>query len=353
MSARRIGQAFGWVGGKSLLRIQLYEVLDNYPHRAYCEPYGGSGVVLLGKKPSTVEIFNDIDSDVINFFRIIAHPDTFRVFWRRIRFLPLSIELFRQARERMRVEEDQMERAIAWYYVAANSMCSRLGAPPMAARVDKGQIEQGMAKTWISRKRRLKLIHKRLEGVFFDCRDAMEVIEDHDNPQTLFYLDPPYVPQTLRSYRYRHHMTVEDHMRLVDRLLRLKGAALLSGYQHEVYEPLTQNGWCIFRFRQPVQCMGCVHKSRRDGHQGLAEEFYATECVWASPRIVLWAAERADQLVLWKRSGEAARLFGQPITDEQVEAARAAMDRIEQPVQGGAGNEQPAVENSVRSDPVL
>ncbi|MDQ6964710.1 MAG: DNA adenine methylase, partial [Mariprofundales bacterium] len=105
----------------------------------------------------------------------------------------------------------------------------------------------GMAKTasrWRSRLALLDWWHDRLTRVQIDCRDALEVIRYWDSPDTVFYVDPPYVPGTrVDKAVYKHECSDEYHVKLVDVLLEIKGQAAVSGYDHPIYRHLEDAGW--------------------------------------------------------------------------------------------------------------
>ena len=84
----------------------------------------------------------------------------------------------------------------------------------------------------------------RLMMVQIDCRDALEVIRYWDSPDTLFYVDPPYINETRKTLNaYAHEMSTEQHKELVKLLLGIKGKAVVSGYEHPLYSPFAQAGW--------------------------------------------------------------------------------------------------------------
>jgi len=91
---------------------------------------------------------------------------------------------------------------------------------------------------WLSTVDRLPEIAERLLRVQIEHNDWRIVLKTYDGPDTLFYLDPPYVPETRSAGKYTHELTLSDHSELVERMLALKGKVILSGYSHPIYEPL-------------------------------------------------------------------------------------------------------------------
>jgi DNA adenine methylase len=123
----------------------------------------------------------------------------------------------------------------------------------------------------------LKSAHKRLREIQIENLDFMDLVPRYDAPDTLFYLDPPYV-QGERTSRivYNHEMTKEDHVNLINLLLKIKGMAILSGYETEIYNPLLESGWRQSEF----DCFARVAQN--------AQGFNAprTECLWISPNCI-------------------------------------------------------------------
>lgn len=72
---------FGYFGGKAYLRTAIIPLIDAYPHRTYCEPFGGAGWVLFAKKPSPVEVYNDANKDVVAFFKVVVTEKSAPIFY--------------------------------------------------------------------------------------------------------------------------------------------------------------------------------------------------------------------------------------------------------------------------------
>lgn len=119
------------------------------------------------------------------------------------------------------------------------------------------------------------------------CRDALEIIRCWDSPETVFYIDPPYVPETRRTKRmYAHEPDIEHHRQLVELLLQLRGYALLSGYAHAVYRPLEEAGWVRLDYQTAAQVAVRVRGTSLAGAGGAREAVSRTESLWLSPRVV-------------------------------------------------------------------
>jgi DNA adenine methylase len=130
---------------------------------------------------------------------------------------------------------------------------------------------------WISIIDQLPQIHARLQRVQVECADFRFIIDTYDTPETLFYFDPPYIMDTRKSGGYRHEIVDADHIELIEKLKSIKGAAILSGYDHEMYESLEWNKLtfdqaCFSEGRTRTRCKGKTAQRR-------------TECLWLHPRV--------------------------------------------------------------------
>jgi DNA adenine methylase len=249
-----------YFGGKGRLVKKLLQFIPK--HRTYVEVFGGGGSLLLAKPPSPVEIYNDINGDLVNLFRVIRDPEKFKEFHRQVSLIPYSREEFNYYCDLE--PKDDIERAIKTFIMFRQSMG---GTGDGWGYVIK-QSRRGMASVvskYLSIIEELPLIHQRLFRVQIENDDFRKIIQRYDYEDAFFYNDPPYLPQTRRQREYEYEMTEEDHKDLVELLLNIKGSAMLSCYYHPIYEPLIKAGWQRRDFR--VVCH-CVVRSRNSGLQG-------------------------------------------------------------------------------------
>lgn len=170
--------AFGWYGGKF---SHLDFLLPNLPNDAthFCDVFGGSAAVLINREPAPVETYNDLDSELVNFFATLRHPELGDSLLKEIALTPFS-----------RIE----------------------GLPPIIDRLMRVQIENA---------------------------PGLEVIQRYDTAETLFYLDPPYVHDARGdTHAYYGEMTDADHIELANLLHEIEGRAAVSGYRNELYDAL-------------------------------------------------------------------------------------------------------------------
>lgn len=225
-----------WHGSK--WRIAPW-VISHFPaHRIYLEPFGGGAGVLLRKPRSETEIYNDLDGDVVNLFRVLRdRPDD----------LARAIALTPYARDEYdglyREREDPVDRARA------------LIARSFMGTSSKGALEKSGFDTrinpdgYISRLRSLLsvpdqvfAIADRLARVVIENGDAVALIRRHDRADCLIYLDPPYVPEKRGGKYYRHEMDRSAHRRLLEAARDLAAMVIISGYPSELYDT-SLTGW--------------------------------------------------------------------------------------------------------------
>ena len=229
-SGRRI--VFGWYGGKYSHLEWLMPMLPKAHH--YCEPYSGSAAVLLNRACSQVETYNDIDGDVVNFFRVLRdrHDELIRV----IALTPFSREEFHLAVNAPKHGVSDLERA-RHFYIRARQVRTGLAQTATLGRWAncKNTSRAGMSgvvSRWLGGVDALRDIAERLLRVQIENRPALDIIRLYDDKNTLFYCDPPYMHETRGdSKAYSFEMTNEQHWELAETLRQCKGMAAVSGYR--------------------------------------------------------------------------------------------------------------------------
>lgn len=218
-------------------------ILDYFPpHRIYVEPFCGAASIMLRKEPAYAEVINDLDGEVVNFFRVCRDPKLSKQLVREIELTPFARDEFIEAYE---VTDDPVERArklviLSFMGFGSNAHCRR----KTGFRANSNRSVTTPAHDWRAWPKALVEIIERLRGVVIENRDAKDVMLQHDSPQTLHYVDPPYVwdtrsqrsPSDARYRRYNHELDDDGHRDLLGVLKSLRGLVVLSGYPSQLYD---------------------------------------------------------------------------------------------------------------------
>jgi DNA adenine methylase len=219
-----------WHGGKHYLARRI---IQRFPvHRVYVEPFAGGLSVLLNNKPAPVEVAGDLDVNLIGFYRVLRERT--HEFLRRVDKLNYAEETFKWALDSA-AEADPLETAVR-FLVRNRFSRGGLGRDfAWSERLRGGR--PGDLNAWETIKRELPRIAHRLSSVELRCEDAVEVIHEHDGPETLFYLDPPYLHETRTAPKvYDHELSTEDHCRLIETITSCRVMVVVSGYAHPLYD---------------------------------------------------------------------------------------------------------------------
>lgn len=232
--------ALRYHGGKWVLAPWLISLFP--AHRVYVEPYGGAASVLLRKPRAYAEVYNDIDQDVVALFRVLRNPDQSAELVEMLRCTPFARDEFKAAYDRADCPIEQSRRLIVRSFMGFGSDgCN--ASINTGFRGNSNQSGTTPAHDWVNLPDAYLAITERLRGVVIENRDAKLVMAAHDGPETLHFVDPPYLHETRSSVgAYTHEMSEQDHEELIEFLKTLEGAVVLCGYPSEKYsESLT--GW--------------------------------------------------------------------------------------------------------------
>lgn len=203
-------------------------------HRIYVEPFGGGAGVLLRKPRSYAEVYNDLDGEIVNVFKQLRDngPELKQA---------LILTLF--ARKEFELAtlpaEDPLEQARRTIVKSFMGFGSDAIRRPSGFRANSNRSGTTPAHDWRNYADTLDNLIERIRGVVIECRDYKQVIAAHDSPETLFYVDPPYVHETRTSAkRYTHEMANEEHRALSELLHSVQGKVVLSGYKSALYDDL-------------------------------------------------------------------------------------------------------------------
>jgi DNA adenine methylase len=257
---RRI--VFGWYGGKFNHLDWLLPRLPAAHH--YCEPFAGSAAVLINRIPAPVETYNDVDGEVVNFFKVLRdHKDDLA---RAIALTPFSREEFHRAIVNQPKAKTALERARRFYIRARQArtglaQTATLGRWANCKETSRAGMS-GVVSRWLGGVEALPEIGTRLLRVQIENRPALDVIRLYDSPTTLFYCDPPYLHDTRGdSSAYGFEMDERQHVDLSIALNSCLGKVAISGYRNDLMDKLYK-GWK--RFDAPVKQCHSIKKLRQE-----------------------------------------------------------------------------------------
>lgn len=232
-----------YYGGK--FRLAQW-IVDHFPpHRVYVESFAGAASVLLRKPRAAMDVYNDLDENIVNLFRVLRDPEQSAALLDRLRLTPYARAEHETAMSGM--HEGPIDRA--WVTVVRGMMGhGSRGATSRHRTGFRTAIRSGFspATDWTSYVDALPLIVARLRGVLIEQKPALEVARRYDADDTLHYFDPPYLASVRFDFgggrTYRHELTDEQHVELAGEAHRLRGFVIVSGYPSPLYDELYR-GW--------------------------------------------------------------------------------------------------------------
>ena len=236
-------------GGK--WRLAPWIIQHFPPHRVYVEPFGGAASVLMRKRRSKGEVYNDLCGRVVDVFRVLRDPALAEDLRRRLHLTPFARAEFAAVDPAAFATDDIVERArltIVRSYLGHGS-----NAPDETKstgfRSNSMRSNTTPAVEWSNYPDCVPAFVDRLRGVVVENRSALDVMVGFDGADTLHYVDPPYVHETrspgnpyCTKHMYAHEMTDADHRALAEAMGALEGMVVLSGYDSNLYRALFP-GW--------------------------------------------------------------------------------------------------------------
>lgn len=220
-------------------------IISQFPaHKMYTEAYGGGGSVLLRKPRAPVEVYNDLDGEVVNIFRILRNPAQARELLRLLRLTPYARAEYDESwlTDGDPVEQARRTLVRSWMSFSTSGTSGQWRSGFRAiSNYARGQTP---ADDWAGLPGAMEAVVERLRGVTIEQLPALDMLRKYDTPATLHYVDPPYVAasrgerwgQSRKGYRYE--MSDDDHHELAACLHELQGAVVLSGYPSDLYAEL-------------------------------------------------------------------------------------------------------------------
>ncbi len=223
---------FPYFGGKQTIADDLVALFPR--HDGYIEPYAGGLAVLLAKPIERMEVVNDINEDLVTFWRVLREQTDELV--EVCNATPHSYAEIRLSWVREGL--DDLERARRVWVLLTQGRSSNWKKTGWRFYLNPNGTSSSMGQYIRSYKARLVPAAERLMNVSLECRPALDVIADYGQHEAnLLYVDPPYLGSTRNSVGYADEMTSEDdHLALLAALRETKARVLLSGYDSELYD---------------------------------------------------------------------------------------------------------------------
>jgi DNA adenine methylase len=269
-----------YFGGKQQISGLIASLFP--PHTTYVEVFGGMASVLFGKVPSRLEVYNDIESGVVNFFRVLRDPEQCAQLCELLELTPYAREELMACRKGIDDAANPVEKARMWYALAQMSFAGRIHSDT-GFRFSKG-FNHSPAYSFRSGIDMLPMFTARLRRVVIEHMDFRRLLEAYDAPDTLFYCDPPYLPETRKRKAYACEMTAEDHADLLALLNSRHGHVVLSGYDSPLYRDALR-GWALVQVSSFTSAAGHTTKLGLKGKGSVSSraDMRRTECIWISP----------------------------------------------------------------------
>ena len=264
--AKKMNAPIGWLGSKGRQAKNILPFFEKASDRlCYCEPFGGSGAVFCAKEPEEYEVYNDHNKNLTNLFRQLRRPETpeyfremsinspwGRGFWHDYRKLCWAFMADDTEKQDALIQEvgyTSIPREIVWAF--AFFYCQNLcfGGVPLNSFGGGGKVN-GLGKAWKNRLAKLEWYQGRFYNVLVEELDCFECLDKYDSATTFFYLDPPYDVDC--SADYGSGWTTESTQYLVDILCSIRGRAVVSCYDNEIYEKLFSAGYKREKFESSM-----------------------------------------------------------------------------------------------------
>lgn len=258
---------FKWVGGKTK---SLDRILPHLPRRdVYVEPFGGSMAVLLARSPVKVEVYNDRYSGLVDFYKCLRDPNLYEQLIDRLELTCYSRELFTIEKRLRDSAEDPVIRAAAWYYIQEVSF----GA---VGRCYGRGLKTGPS-SFRDKIPLFPLVHERIKKVQIENMDWLPILKDWDSPDTVFYIDPPYVGTDCTMYKGGDHWTVKDLHDLLRAIFNCVGFVALSGYPQTLIDALP---WDERLEWEVAVTVSSTQANERNNRSADSERSKSTEVLW-------------------------------------------------------------------------
>ena len=211
----------------------------------YVEPFGGSGAVINALKPVGLEVYNDADERLADFFRALVDDEARGKMVRFGETFPQSRAIYDEMKRDWINSPELAKRGFAVFYIQNFSFGGKPFDCYCVCRRVKSSHDHLLGVTYKRRVVEFDSFAERFRFVNVESLDWRAIVDKYDSEQAFFYLDPPYI---CNCNKYKKDLAPVDHAEIVSRLLTLQGGAALSCYDNDVYKPLVEAGWWRYDF---------------------------------------------------------------------------------------------------------
>lgn len=236
---------FCYVGGKHSIANKL---IQYYPeHKIYVEPFGGMATMFFYKEPSEKEVYNDINKNAVNLFRVLRDEEKTNKLIRMFEYFVSSVDFVEEAYKNYNNPQvDEITRAYYFVYILQNSR----------GLINKFSALNGVRNTETSKEliiEKIKAVHRRFEKVVIENVDWEDCFRRYDSKETFFYCDPPYLTKDIDKI-YHNSMSTIEHKKLLHKIKECQGMVIISGYDHPLYQyELEEHGWKKAQFKTKLK----------------------------------------------------------------------------------------------------
>jgi DNA adenine methylase len=259
--------AFRYFGGKNMITSWI---VSKFPmHKAFVDVFGGTGAIIMNKPKVDVNIYNDLNGDIVNFFRVVRdQPQRFIDY---IELIPYSREEYYTFLEKMKTETDSFLRAIYFFYLQNCSFAGKSGSFGYSIK---------RSNYWSNNDERIMRVSEKFKLTTIEHLDFREMFNRYDRDKNaLFYCDPPYMADTRtdKAY-YKDEMTKDDHEDLLKLVTTATGKIAISGYETELYMDYLKD-FKLYQKDVPMHSCGMVKSYDQDTHPR------KMECLWVKDTV--------------------------------------------------------------------
>ena len=226
LEQRIVRAPFSYIGSKMK---SVRKILPNLPYRkSYIEVFGGSGVLLLNRSKTQLDVYNDRFGGIVCFYRCLRDKEMMEQLIEWLNNCIMSKEEYYWCKETWQDCTDEIERAARWYYSMVYSFGSK------GQQWGRKTTSKTSAGCIVNKIVGFKEVHDRLQNVQIENASWPKILQDYDCPEAVFYLDPPYVGTCNEGYHF--DMSHDEHRNMLEMIQDMEGFVALSGFSNSLYD---------------------------------------------------------------------------------------------------------------------